>query len=532
VFSQPKFGLPACTTANGCFTKIYASGTQPPIGDTLWVMETSLDVEWAHAIAPQAKIFLIEAASNTGDLYTGVEVAIQHHPSVISLSWGSGEFSSEISLDSIFQNSAAPVVASSGDAGEGVLYPAASPYVLSVGGTTLNVDSNGNYLSETAWSGSGGGISVYESEPAYQTGLPVPLNGRGRGVPDVAYNANPATGYSIYDSTGGGWVQVGGTSASAPQWAALIAVANSARTTNLTNFNTAIYNAASPSSYGTLFHDVTLGQNGTCGYYCGAQPGYDYVTGLGSPQAANLIPYFGNNISCVAGNPTLSISPGTQSISPSGTVNFTLSLRDTDSSSCPAASFPLYVNTINSAGSQVGFSNVLSISKPTLSPGQSVTSNLQVTAPAGLASGAYTVWVSATNSVSQRGTLVSAGLTNNSSTTCVRGSPALSISPSTQSIASSGSVNFTVSLQNTDSGSCPATSFPLNVNTMNSAGSQVGFTSTLSPSNPTLSPGQSATSTLKVTAPAGLPSGVYTSWVSVANAASQLGSLASAQLTH
>jgi len=529
VFSA-QFGLPACTTANGCFTKIYAGGTQPA-GSTSWALEMSLDVEWAHAIAPQAKILLVEGSDDGNGLYEAIQVAIQNKATVISLSWGSSEWSTETGFDYIFQNSPVPIVAASGDAGDGILYPAASPYVLSAGGTTLNVDSNGNYLSETAWSGSGGGISVYEKEPAYQTGFPIPQNGRGRGVPDVAYNADPETGYPIYDSYGySGWVKVGGTSASAPQWAALIAVANSARASNLTNFNSAIYSAGS-SSYATLFHDITSGNNGTCGYYCDAQVGYDYVTGLGSPQAANLLPHFIGNL-CVAGNPTLTISPSSQNISPAGSVNFTLSLKNTDSSSCPAASFPLNATIVNAAGAQVGFNNSITPSTPVISPGQSVTSTLWASAPANLPTGTYTVRVSATNAVSQRGAAANATLTNASSgPACVRGIPTLSISPSGQTIAASGSINFTVTLQNTDSASCPASNFPLYVNTISSAGKQVGFVSTLSPSDPLLSPGQSLTSSLEVTAPASLASGVYTAWVS-ANPASQLNALTSATVIH
>jgi subtilase family serine protease len=286
-----KFGLPACTTANGCFTKLYASGTQPQ-GDSGWGEEMSLDVEWAHAIAPAAKILLIEAADDGQGLYDAVQVAIQQKASVISLSWGGDEFSSETSLDSIFKASTVPIVVSSGDSGAGVSYPAASPYVVAAGGTALTLDGSGNYLSETAWDGSGGGVSAYETEPSYQTTFPLPDDtSKGRGVPDVAYNASPNTGYSIYDSYGqGGWLVVGGTSASAPQWAALIAVMKSAKKGNFGNFDTSIYSVVKKSS--TLTHDVTSGTNGTCGYYCTARSGYDYVTGLGTPQADNLIKRF------------------------------------------------------------------------------------------------------------------------------------------------------------------------------------------------------------------------------------------------
>ncbi len=283
------YGLPACTTANGCFKKIYASGSQPT-GDTDWGLEMSLDVQWAHAIAPLAKIILIETADASSSLFDAIQVAINNNATVISCSWGGPEYSGEQSLDSIFQNSPIPVVVSSGDSGAGVNYPAASPYVLSVGGTALTLNSDGSYLSEVAWSGSSGGISAYETVPSYQSNFPIPQNpGSKRGVPDVSYNAAQNTGFSVYDSYGqGGWLVVGGTSAGAPQWAALIAIVNGAAGKNMTSANMSIYTAAL-SNYSTMFHDITSGQNGSCGYYCQAQTGYDYVTGLGSPKTQALI---------------------------------------------------------------------------------------------------------------------------------------------------------------------------------------------------------------------------------------------------
>lgn len=145
VFSKT-FSLPPCTTANGCFTKLYASGGKPR-GDAGWSLEMALDVEWVHAIAPKARIMLVEAASaNFNDLMTAVDVAVQRGASVVSMSFGAGEFSGEKSLDSHFTAPGVTFVASSGDSGSGVEYPAASPYVVSVGGTTLSVDASGNYV--------------------------------------------------------------------------------------------------------------------------------------------------------------------------------------------------------------------------------------------------------------------------------------------------------------------------------------------------------------------------------------------------
>lgn len=294
------FGLPACTSGNGCFQKIYASGTKPNT-NAGWALEISLDVEWAHAIAPQAKIILVEAASNSfANLLHAVDVAVQSGASVVSMSWGGGEFASETSFDSAhFSVNGVTFTASSGDSGNGVEYPAASPFIVAVGGTTLNSDQSGNYLGETAWSGSGGGQSVFEAEPLYQSSYAIPNDPNGaRGVPDVAYDADPNTGFAVYDTVRylgqSGWFQVGGTSAGAPQWAALFAIANSMRVAagkgTLSSTNSGVYSAASGSAYGANFHDITSGTNGNCGALCTASSGYDYVTGLGSPQANNVIP--------------------------------------------------------------------------------------------------------------------------------------------------------------------------------------------------------------------------------------------------
>src|SRR5579863_7439971 len=297
VFSQ-QFNLPACTTSNGCFRQLYSSGKKPA-ANANWAVEIALDIEWAHAIAPQAKIMLVEAPSNNlSDLLSGVDFAVRNGASVVSMSWASTELSSERSLDNHFVATGVTFLAASGDSGTGVNYPAASPDVIAVGGTSLTLDKSGNYSSESAWSGSSGGISKYEYEPLPQAQLPIANDIHGmRGVPDVSYNANPGTGYAIYDSIGvsgySGWFQVGGTSAASPQWAALIAITNSqrvaARKANMSATGTSVY-AVGKSSLSTNFHAVTTGTNGSCGTICDASAGYDYVTGLGTPQSKVLIP--------------------------------------------------------------------------------------------------------------------------------------------------------------------------------------------------------------------------------------------------
>jgi subtilase family serine protease len=321
VFSK-QYNLPSCTTANGCFLKVYATGSKPS-SNSSWSVEIALDVEWAHAIAPQAKIVLVEAESYAlSDLLTGVDVAVRRGASAVSMSWTTAEFSSERNSDNHFVASGVTFLAASGDAGNGVNYPAASPDVIAVGGTSLTLDANKNYLSETAWNGSGGGLSVYEHEALYQESLPIPDDSRGvRGVPDVSLNANPGTGYAIYDSIAvsgaTGWFQVGGTSAATPQWTAAIAVANSlraaSRKANLGSVNVALYASTAASSSSTSFETsvhasaaslvnrataagvgyffpVTSGTNGNCGTVCDALTGYDFVTGLGTPRVSVLVP--------------------------------------------------------------------------------------------------------------------------------------------------------------------------------------------------------------------------------------------------
>lgn len=296
VFSK-QFGLPACTTLNGCFKKIYASGKKPTT-DPGWSGEIALDVEWAHAMAPKAKIILVEAADDSMDnLFKAVEVAVKSGATVVSMSWGGSEFAQETAYDAVFNNPKVTFTASSGDNGWGVIYPAASPHVIAVGGTTLSVDNYGNYYNEQAWSGSGGGVSSVETWPTSQKGFPIPQSNNKRGIPDVAYNADPDTGFSVYNSVpssdGVGWAVVGGTSAGAPQWAAIVAVANSHFATQIGgSLANILYAAANPKTgnYHHYFNDITEGTNGDCEYFCSAREGYDYVTGLGSPELAHLIP--------------------------------------------------------------------------------------------------------------------------------------------------------------------------------------------------------------------------------------------------
>lgn len=280
VFSTA-FGLPAAQL------KVYYPSGKVNNLNSGWALETSLDLQWAHAIAPKAKLALIVAKSaSLSNLLAAVDYAVKTvGAKQVSMSWGSSEFSSEASYDSHFNKAGVSFFASSGDNGAGVSWPAVSPFVVAVGGTTLNLDSSGNVLSENAWSGSGGGISAYETKPAYQNGWQSALT---RTVPDVSYNADPYTGFPVYISNyngSTGWITVGGTSAGAPQWAALQALVNSARSTSLSSTDTALYGIGS-INYSNSYRDITVGNNG--GFSAGGA--YDYVTGLGSPWVPVLVP--------------------------------------------------------------------------------------------------------------------------------------------------------------------------------------------------------------------------------------------------
>jgi hypothetical protein len=285
----------------------------PPDSSGGWEVEEALDVEWAHAIAPKANIILVEAYSNSfSDLLTAVDYA-RHAPGVVavSMSWGGGEDPTETSADSHFTTPAGHAgvtfVASSGDNGAPGGYPAMSPNVLAIGGTTLALGGSDNRTSEVGWNGSGGGPSFYESEPGYQRtyaqssyvrntlGNTVLLNSP-RGNPDVSYISDPNPGVAMYDTYPNqfgifGWAAVGGTSVAAPQWAALMALVDQGRGAagsldGATQTLPALYQlGASPTSYPNDFFDVTSGSNGYP-----ARAGYDFVTGLGSPRADHLIP--------------------------------------------------------------------------------------------------------------------------------------------------------------------------------------------------------------------------------------------------
>jgi subtilase family serine protease len=370
VFSTA-FGLPhlcgeagvTCTPGMPTFTILQVQGSPPPNppppnngtgqeSHNLWALEVSLDVEWAHAIAPEANIILVTTPTaevlgvqGFSQMMNAVQYVVDHHlADVISMSLGAGEgtFSGTASLLNLRHALIAAatnhvtVLASSGDGGTSnvlkvpttnpnlipypsVGWPASDPLVTAVGGTYLctnpvtgiGVDSTdppsvcqaNPGVREIGWIDSGGGYSILFPRPAFQNTLPPGStyvgssvgapgpNSQMRGVPDIAFQASSRTGTLVYDGVDGGWFIVGGTSCSAPQWAGLIAIADQIKGSDLGYINPALYQIAAGPNYAADFFDVTVGNNQTTsipGY--SASTGWDAVTGLGTPNAANLLP--------------------------------------------------------------------------------------------------------------------------------------------------------------------------------------------------------------------------------------------------
>lgn len=335
-----------------------------------WALEISLDAQWAHAIAPNAKILLVEARTNSiTDLISAVDYARSNADVVaISMSWGGSEFSGQTAYDSHFTSSSgASFFASSGDTGGVVIWPSTSPNVISVGGTTLTQTAAG--YTETAWSGSGGGISAIEPIPDYQASVDSTLSIPRRATPDVAYNADPNTGFLVYDSYGyggaKGWFAVGGTSAGAPQWAAIQALGGSA-----TNAN---FYANYPSSYGTAFTDVIGGKSGSYA----AVKDYDLATGIGSPLTTNFGAPPQPDFAISASPSTLTINAGAQ-----GTSSITVTALGGFTGQVDLA-----------ATAPTGWTATLASTPIT----GSETSPLTITVPTGTTAGTYTVTVTGTS---------------------------------------------------------------------------------------------------------------------------------------
>jgi hypothetical protein len=274
---RSQYGLPACGT--GCFSKVNQSGASGPLpaGNAGWAGEISLDLDMVSAICPQCNILLVEANSSyLSDLGTAVDTAVRLGAKFVSNSYGGGEYAGVGGNDVHYNHPGVAITASTGDNGYGMSYPASSPYVTAVGGTTLSRSSGGRGWTETAWAGAGSGCSGYLGQPVMQA-----ATGTGcanRAVADVSAVANPATGVAVYN--GGGWGVYGGTSASAPIIAGVYALAGTP--------SAADYPNSYPYQNSTSLFDVTAGSNGSCSthQWCAAGVGWDGPTGLGSPDTA------------------------------------------------------------------------------------------------------------------------------------------------------------------------------------------------------------------------------------------------------
>lgn len=382
-FNQ-KFGQPGCTTrtiaptaslplpaasSKACeFSVVYNTATggmtaTAPAYDAGWATEIALDVQWAHAIAPLARIVLIESADATlNSLLGGIKLANAMGPGVVSMSFGAAEGNWTASVDSAFTAPRMTYLAATGDWGAGVSWPSVSANVVAVGGTTLSYSGSGT-RSETGWSGTGGGTSAYVATPAYQTSAVPGLGSVARRtLADVAFNADPSTGqYTAVIPPGAttpNWLSVGGTSLSTPQWAGLIAIANAMRAQTakapLGAPHAMLYGsiATVPGTYAANFADITAGSNGSCAT-CTARAGYDILTGLGTPRAGTLL-------TTLSGANVPAAAPVVTPASISGKVGTALSFTVSATSANPLT----YALSGAPAGMTIGTSGVVSWPSP------------------------------------------------------------------------------------------------------------------------------------------------------------------------
>jgi subtilase family serine protease len=277
------FGLPACTTANGCFTKVNQRGDAVPLPepDAGWGVEISLDIQMVSAVCPTCHILLVEGDDNTLEsLADAVDTAVKLGATEVSNSYGTDEFNGALDFAPHYTHKGVPITVSSGDFGFGTAqFPAMLTSVVAVGGTTLDRADNRRGFTESAWGGAGSGCSAWVDKPRWQKDPNCQL----RTTADVSAVADPDTGLAVYDTFGlgadNGWIVVGGTSASAPIIAGVYALAGNGKRVDDAR---GLY-ARSAKSH--LF-DVVGGSNGFCGddYLCTGLPGYDAPTGVGSPN--------------------------------------------------------------------------------------------------------------------------------------------------------------------------------------------------------------------------------------------------------
>ncbi len=338
-----QFLMPTCTTANGCFRKVNYLGAPSPLPqpapvDDDWTGETSLDLDMVSAACPNCHILLVEANSDgDGTLYTSINTAVTLGAKFVSMSWGSNEgYGTADGFFSIHPGVIFTASTGDDDYAAGPSFPAISPYVVAVGGTSLTPASNARGWNETVWNnnnghGTGSGCSSVEPQPTYQIGLTTCAR---RASADVSADADPATGVAVYNSyRGGGWNVYGGTSASSPFIAGTYALAGT-RPANASGAATLYANK-------TQLNDVTTGNNGACGtLICTAAVGWDGPTGLGTPNGIGAFQVGAVNTITLA-------NPGAQS-TVAGTAT-SLQLKATDSS-------PTAALTYSAAGLPAGLS--------------------------------------------------------------------------------------------------------------------------------------------------------------------------------
>jgi subtilase family serine protease len=399
---RSNFGLPACTTGNGCFKKVNQNGATSPLpaANAGWASEIMLDLEMVSAICPNCHILLVEATSpTTANLGTAVNTAVAQGAVAVSNSYGGSESSSETSYDnSYYKHAGVAIVASSGDSGYTREYPAASQYVTAVGGTALSHASNARGWTESVWStssseGAGSGCSAYEAKPSFQhdTGC------TRRTIADVSAVADPATGVAVYDSYGsGGWTVFGGTSVASPIIGAMYALATSPAPGAFPNS----YPYANPSA----LWDVTTGHTATCSpaYLCTGEVGYDGPTGLGTPNGAAA---FGPG-STGQSDFSVSVNPTSVSVAAGSNATATVSTAVTSGSSESVA--------LSASGLPSGVT--ASFNPTTVNSGSS--STLTFTASSSAAAGNYSVTITGTASTGSHTATVTLSVTSGGGGTC------------------------------------------------------------------------------------------------------------------
>jgi subtilase family serine protease len=397
---RSNFGLPACTTGNGCFKKVNQSGATSPLpaANAGWASEIMLDLEMVSAICPTCHILLVEASSpTTANLGTAVNTAVAQGAVAVSNSYGGSESSSETSYDnSYYKHPGVAIVASSGDSGYTREYPAASQYVTAVGGTALTRASNARGWTESVWStssteGAGSGCSAYEPKPSFQTDTGCAR----RTIADVSAVADPATGVAVYDSYGsGGWTVFGGTSVASPIIGAMYALATSPAPSAFPNS----YPYADPSA----LWDVTTGHTASCSpaYLCTGEVGYDGPTGLGTPNGAAAFGpgSTGSNDFSVSVNPTnVSVAAGSNA---TATVATAVTSGSSESVALSASGLPSGVTA--------------SFSPSTVNSGSS--STLTFTASSAAAAGNYSITITGTASTGSHTTTLTLSVTSGGGT--------------------------------------------------------------------------------------------------------------------